>query len=526
MVKKHLRGYRILLAGLFVAAAGGLADGVYAKQRNANIVVVAVAGDPGHLNPAISTAGPLHTVADSLYNGLVALDAEGTPQPDLAKSWDIAEDGLSATFKLYPAKWHDGQPVTSADVKFSFEELLFKLHARTRAGLAPAVAAIETPDPETVVFRFKQPQPSLLRQIDVTEAPILPRHVYAGGDPLKNAANLKPVGSGAFRFESYRKDESITLVRNDDYFKAGLPQVDRLVFRVIPDMNTQILALNNDEVDYIGRVSPADIARVSQSDITTYNTTAGPGGANCIMTLSFNLQRAPLSDLRVRKAFAHAIDRRKMLEQVVFNQGRVADAPISTGIGWAHLAGALKAYAFDAAIANRLLDEAGLKRDANGIRASFEILHFPQFSRYSELMRQSLAAVGIALQVRTVDPAALAATVFTRREFDLALISYCNGTDPVIGVRRMYHSVAIGNVPFSNAAAYSNSKVDALFDKAGSAGSQAERGGFYRQAQEIIAKDLPYWWLVETDFTAAYRKSFQGFRPWSGQFAEQARKQP
>jgi len=311
------------------------------------------------------------------------------------------------------------------------------------------------------------------------------------------------------------------LVRNDNYFKPGLPKLERLVFRVIPEANTQVAALANREVDYLGRVAPSDVARLKDK-ATLVDTTSGPGGANCVMTLAFNLQRPTLAALPVRQAFAHALNRRQMLELVQFGQGRVAEAPIHSAIGWATLPGALQAYDLDPARANALLDQAGLPRSASGERATLDLLMFPAFARYAELMRQQLAAVGIALRLKPLDPAAFATSVFTQRDFDLALISYCTGVDPEIGVRRMYHSTAIGNVPFSNAAAYRNDEVDRLFDRAGSSTDTAARGEAYREMERIVARDLPYWWLVETDFTSAWRGDFADFAPWSGQFAERA----
>jgi peptide/nickel transport system substrate-binding protein len=493
-----------------------------AQAGDNRTVVVAVSSDPGHLNPAISTASPVHAVADSIFNGLVSLDRDGAVRPDLAIGWSVAEDGREVRFTLASGvTWHDGKPFTAQDVKFTFEEVLFRYHARARAGLAPAVESIEAPDATTVIFRLKRPHPALLRQLDVTEAPILPRHLYAGTDPNRNEANARPVGTGAFRFDSYRRDEGVVLVRNPSYFKPGLPNLDRLVFRVIPETATQIAALANGEVDYLGRVAPADVARL-RGKATLVETTAGPGGANCIMTLAFNLQRPALAALPVRQAFAHALDRRQMLDLVQFGQGRVAPAPIHSAIGWATLPGALKEYELDATRANRLLDQAQLPRNAGGERATFDLLMFPAFARYAELMRQQLAPVGISLRLKPLDPAAFATAVFTQRDFDLALISYCNGVDPEIGVRRMYHSSAIGNVPFSNAAAYRNLDVDKLFDEAGASIDTASRGEAYRAMQRIVAHDLPYWWLVETDFTSAWRGAFVDFAPWSGQFAERA----
>ncbi len=228
-----------------------------AAQPSGGTAVIAVAVDPGHLNPAISTAGPLHAVAGSLFNGLVALDEAGNPEQDLAVSWAVAADGLSVTFNLRPGvRWHDGQAFTARDVKVSFEQLLLRFHARARAGLAPAVAGIDAPDPLTVVFRLHRPHPALLRQLDVTEAPILPAHLFAGTDPTSNPANARPIGTGPFRFESHRHDDQVVLTRNPDYFRPGLPRLDRLVFRIIPEANTQVNALLAGEVDMLAGLGP------------------------------------------------------------------------------------------------------------------------------------------------------------------------------------------------------------------------------------------------------------------------------
>lgn len=508
------------------AAAAGLLLLVVAgarAQSPANTLVVAVQADPGHLNPAISTASPVHAVADSLFNGLVALDADTNPLPDLAQSWDISEDGLRYRFHLAPgARWHDGKPVTAADVKFSFEEVLLKKHARTRASLASVLETVEAIDEKTVLFGLKRPYPALLRQLDATEAPILPKHVYGEGEIERNPANLNPVGSGAYRFESYAKDNSVVLVRNAGYFKPGLPNFDRVVFRVIPEPTTQVQALLRGEVDFIGRLPPSEIKRVEESGAATLmDVKGGPGGSNCIMTIGVNLERPALQKLEVRQALAAAIDRRAFVSQILFNRGRAAEAPISSGIPWAHARGTFAA-AYDPARSAALLDAAGMKAGANGERLLLDIVQFAAFGRYADLLRQQFAAVGVQLKPRLLDPAAMSDAVFTRRDFDLTLVSYCNGNDPEIGVRRMYVSSNIGNIPFSNAAAYRNSEVDALFGVAGNSVDRQRRADAYRQIQQIVARDLPYIWLVETDFTSAWRKDLTGFTPWSGQFAEKA----
>lgn len=512
---------RGLIAFLFACLA---APGWSQTPIRGGVAVIGVSADPGQLNPGISTGSEVHLVADSLYNGLVDLDRESRPVPDLAVRWAVSEGGTVYSFDLAPnVRWHDGMPFTSADVKFTFEEVLFKHHARTRAGIGAIVASIDTPSPTRVVFRLRKPYGALLQLLNVSEAPILPKHLYEGSDPLKSPVNLKPVGTGAFKFDSYRTDQQVVMVRNDQYFKPGLPYLDRLVFRVIPDSSAQALALLSGEVDYVSLIAAQDVKRLGASaSLTTDQTSFGMGGSNCITTLGFNLERKPMSDLRVRQAIVAAIDRGQILRDVQFGLGKVATAPISSGLGWATAAGTLDRYTFDPKRANELLDAAGLPAGADGVRFSIDLLHFPTFSRVGEVIRLNLGKVGIKIVQKPLDRAAFVEAVFGQRAFDTNIISYCNGADPDSGVRRMYASTSIGKVPFSNGAAYRNPEVDRLFASAAETDDYAERARQYAQVQQIVARDLPYWWLVETVANSAWQSKFLGFQPWSGEVAERA----
>jgi peptide/nickel transport system substrate-binding protein len=499
-------------------------------------LVVAISADPGHLNPAITTSGATHTAAELVYNGLLGRDERGDPIPDLAESWTIEQAGAVYRFRLRDGvTWHDGARFTAADVKFTFEEVLLKFHARTKASIGGALAGIDAPDDRTVVFRFRQPYAPLLQQLDATEAPIVARHVYQGSDPQTNPANASPVGTGPFRFVAYRKGAEIRLARNAAYFKRGLPYLDELVMRVIPDAGTQVLALESGEVDFLWGVPGPHQSRLrADGRVRMAQTSYHPGGSNCIMTVSFNLDRPILKDVRVRRAIALALDREAFLAQVLFNEGKVAAAPISSEIPWAHARG-LALPPFDRTEAERLLDAAGWKKErdavrvargvagvADGTRLAIDFVHFPTFAKYGELVRQHLGAVGIDVTQRPLEPAVFAPAVFKDRAFDTNVISYCNGPDPEIGVRRMYHSSQIGPAPFTNAAAYRNERVDALFDRAGQTVERERRGQLYRQIQEIVAQELPYVWLVETPTTRAWSARCSGFKAWTGLFAEEA----
>ena len=531
---------RLMARTVFVLMAVWSLGTAPARAQDAPVrggtVVAAIVSDPGHLNPAITTSGATHAASELLYNGLLGRDERGEPVPELAESWQIEQGGTVYRFRLRDGvRWHDGTPFTAADVKFTFEEVLVKYHARTRASMGAVLAGIEAPDDRTVVFRFKQPYAPLLYQLDATEAPIVARHVYQGTDPQTNPANSNPIGTGPFKLVSYTKGTEIRLVRNPTYFKAGLPHLDGLVMRIIPDLAVQVLALENGEVDFLWELPGPQQARLKGDPrFRTARTGYHPGGSNCIMTMSFNLERPILKELRVRQAVAHALDRQAFLTQILFGDGKVAAAPISSEIPWAHAAG-LALPRPDRAEAEKLLDGAGWKKEgegprtargvpgvADGTRLSIEFLHFPTFTKYGELVRQQLGAVGIGVVLKPLEPAVFAPTVFKDRNFDSNVISYCNGPDPEIGVRRMYHSSQIGPAPFTNAAAYRNARVDTLFDEASRTVERDKRTRLYRQIQELVVQELPYFWLVETVSTRAWAARCAGFKAWTGHFAEEA----
>lgn len=486
-------------------------------------LVIAASADPGQFNPAITTAGGTHFVADSLYNGLIFLDQQLTPKPDLADSWDISPDGKTYTFHLHPGvKWHDGQPFSSADVKFSFEEVLLKYHARTKSGLEGVLDGIDTPDANTVVMRFKQPYGPLLQRLDVVEAPIVAKHIYEGQDPTKADANLKPMGTGPYKLAEYVKGDKVRLVRNEDYFKPGLPYLDEIDFRIIPQSSTAVLALEQGEVDYVQGVPGPDLPRVQQNpNIMLAQSGAGSGGSFCADTMFFNLSRPPLDKPEVRQAFYYGLDRAQILHEVYFDQGRVAKSAISADIGWATNPN-VPQYPHDEAKANQLLDQAGLARGTDGMRFQSTFVHATSYAKYGELMKQQLAKAGIDINLLPLEVNAANEQNYIKKDFDLGFASYCNGPDPEIGVRRMYVSTNIGPILFSNGAGYRNDRVDQLFNLAAAAVDRADRAKAYGEMQDIVAKDLPYLPIVETLGYRAWRSPVHDLYYWSGELADAA----
>lgn len=305
--------------------------------------------------------------------------------------------------------------------------------------------------------------------------------------------------------------------------------------RVIPEKGNQVVALEADEVDFLLGTPGPDLSRLESAGVYEFLTTAvNPGSSNCIMTVSFNLERPMFRDVRLGRALGNALDREQFVERVLFGQGRVAQAPISSGIPFAHAADLEGMPEFDRAAAEELLEQAGWQRSDGGTRKAqgvdgvpdgtplaFGFPHLPTFSAYAQLLRAQLAEVGAEVNLEPLEPPVFADTVFKTRDFDTNIISYCNGADPEIGVERMYTTSNIGPVPFPNSSAYSNLKVDQLFETARTTVDPAARTATYRELQKQVVQDLPYIWLVETEANRAFTDRCEGFSP-SGHFAETA----
>ena len=491
---------------------------------------VAVAGqDPGHLNPAVDTNGGLHTAAEPMYNGLLGFDENSNPYPDLAERWVISEEGRRYEFKLRPGVvWHDGAAFSSADVRFTFKEALLKYHARTRASMSSAFIDIDTPDALTVVFRFNRPYAPLLQQLNVTEAPIIPLHRYRGTDPRDNtAANRSPVGTGAFRLASYNVN-GVTLSRNPRYFRPSLPCFDGMAQRFVGDAQNGILALQRGDLHWAWTVPGASLAPLrGDRGVALPRARRGPGGGNCLMTVGFNLwQRgakqdqirsggAPphpiLANPEVRKAIAQAVNRQQFLDAIEFRQGRVPAAPIHSAIGFAHVPQPIPA--FNLAQANQRLDAAGFPRREGGMRFSIDFWGLSGGTQrtYGELLRAQLREVGVDVVVNERPLSGFAAQVFANRQFDTAIVSYCHGDDPQIGVRRQYHSAEISTASFTNLAGYLNPDMNVRWDQAGQQVDPGAARGAYAGIQALAVQDQPYLWLVETDFSRAHRANCAGF---------------
>jgi peptide/nickel transport system substrate-binding protein len=511
-------GRRSILAGL---GAAGLATTMpvrparaqpAAQPRRGGTLVVAADGEPRNLNPAIVASNGVFFVASKVIEPLAEMAYGGDGlEPRLATSWSGAPDGRSVTFALRRGvTWHDGRPFTSADVAFSALEVWRKLQNLGRVVFAD-LEAVETPDDATAIFRFAAPTPfQLIRNALPALTTVLPRHLYAGTDIATNPANARLVGTGPFRFAEYRPGEYYRLERNPAYREAGRPHLDGIVYRVMPDRAAIAAALeaNQIQLSAFSAVPLSDLARIA----AVPGIAVVPGGYEGItyqLTVEINHRRRELADVRVRRAIAHAIDRRFVVETIFLGYAKPSNGPIPAFDTRFHEAG-LDMPGFDPARANALLDEAGYPRGAGGVRFRLRLLPAPWFEQTRQMgdyLRQALRAVGIDAQVVANDSAAHTRAVYTTHDFDLAIGSPVYRNDPAISTTILYQGGLPAGVPFSNQYGYADPAMDEIVAKAARSVDEPERVALYRAFQRRAAADLPLIHVAEFSFVTVARRS-------------------
>ncbi|PNU05556.1 hypothetical protein A8V01_16295 [Novosphingobium guangzhouense] len=517
--------------GLLVGAASlglvSLLEGCGGRPGgNGNRLVIGLETEPTALTTAITSAGAVQFVSSKIFDGLVGYTANLTPVPRLAMGWETAPDNLSLTLRLRPdVKWHDGRPFTSADVSYSLLEVWKKFHSRGRSTFANVIA-VDTPDAHTAILRLSRPAPYILSALASNESQVIPRHVYQGQDVLGNPANNAPIGTGPFRFVEWQRGQYIVLDRNPDYWDAGKPHLDGIIFRLIGDSASQAAALETGELQFCTGVASGDVDRVVRS-AGIRDQTRDYALQTASLGLEFNLDLPKLRDVRLRRAIAHAIDGEFVLRNVLYGRGEIATGPLPSNLGRFYTDDVPR-YPFDPGKAEALLDEAGLHRGPGGVRLAFILDAQPtgdQSTRLAQYIRAALEPIGIKVQLRSQDFAAYVKRAYTDRDFEVLLGGGQMGPDPVIGTQRFYWSKGIAKgVAFSNASHYSSAEADRLLETAATESDEAERRALYAQFQRVVQADLPriplisyYQVLLARDQLSALSNSAEGIY---GNFAD------
>jgi len=259
-----LRWIAVALSGLLVLA---IAETSASAQKPGGTLVQITQPEPPNLAPYISTSAPIGQVTAKVYEGLLEYGFDLKPKPSLAESWEVAPDGKTVTFKLRKdVNFHDGKPFTSADVQFTIMEVLKKVHPRGISTFRD-VTAVETPDDYTAIFKLNNAAPYMLAALSGYESPMLPKHIFSQGDIKTHPNANSPIGTGPFKFVEWRRGELVRLDKNPNYWRKGLPYLDRVVVRFINDETTRTAALEKGEAHVAGFVLQDAAAYLAQNRV-------------------------------------------------------------------------------------------------------------------------------------------------------------------------------------------------------------------------------------------------------------------
>ncbi len=449
-------------------------------HSDANTLRFIIESSPNNLDLRQGTDAQSERVGAAIYDALVRKDEHFNLQPWLATSWE-RPDALTWIFHLRDGvRFHDGKPMTADDVAWSMRSMIDGTLITAKGGSFAAVDNIEVRDPLTVVVHMKHADNSLLFNLSDGLFGVVERG--AGKDE-----GLHPIGTGPFRFVSQVQDKEVVVERNPDYW-AGAPKIPRVRFVVSPDTITSALELKKGSGDVLSNVLTLDMVHALR-DQPNLRTETGPGSA--VVYANFNVTDPALRDKRVRQAIACAIDKPALIRALWRGEAVPADTLLPLGHWAAASENELPQYPHDIARAIRLLDQAGLKPDAKGIRLRFTLkTSTDETTRLeAQVMQEELRAVGIDLTIRSAEFGTFYSDI-THGAFQMYILRWIGSNeDPDI----FRYAYATQSFPpkGGNRGRYSNARVDALLQAASAETDQDARRKEYVEVQQILADELP-----------------------------------
>ena len=418
--------WRLILCRAFTALLSMAASlALAAPPLPGQIVRVALQLEPPILDPTAGAAAPINEVVyGNVFEGLVSLGLDGEAQPRLASSWQIAADGLSYRFELRPGvRFHDGTPFDATVAKFALDRARAADSVNPQRAALAAITSVDVLSPLQLRLVLKRPAGSLLQALGGGAMVMV-----APGSAAGNSSH--PVGTGPFRFAAWRRGEAVELVRNTAYWRTPAT-IERVRFQFIADPSAAYAALMAGDVDVFPNFpAPENLAQFKADPRFVLNIGSSEGET----LLAINHQRAPLNQLAVRRAIAHALDRRAIIDGAMFGYGIPIGSHFPPGnAAYVDLTGN---SAFDPQRARALLAEAGL---APGFELKLKLPPTPYARRSGEIIAAQLAQVGIRVQLQNLEWAQWIDQVFTRHDFDLSVIVHAEPQDYDIYGRDDYY---------------------------------------------------------------------------------------
>jgi peptide/nickel transport system substrate-binding protein len=471
-------------------------------------LVFASSIEPGSMDPRLQNDTAAFRINELVFNGLTTIDQNLEPQPDLAEKIDNPDPKTYVFTLRKGVKFHDGSELTADDVKATYDTMLDPDFKSPRRALYDAIDRIDVVDKYTVKFSLKYPFSALLVFLDHG---IVPKALAE--NPNSNLAS-NPVGTGPFKFNQWIKQDRIELEGFKDYFK-GAPNLDKFTFRIIPDLNAEVVGVETGEIQLLGNVAPPnarDTKRLQDSPkagVKVLSTTA-PG----YTYINLNLAKPVLADKSVRQALAYLTDRETIIKTIYAGISKPGCSPLSPGT-WVWDA-SIQCITYDPAKAKQLLDSAGWTvgpdgktRQKNGQPLKVSLRTHTaddQRAQVAEYLQNAWRDAGIDVEVQPAVQFAALQDLLVKGDYDAIIVGWVSLSDPDRAMYRSFQSASP-----SNWGHYSNPEVDNLLEQARQVSDRPERKKLYLQAANMVVSDSPYIFFEDQAYVNLVRDNVQGY---------------
>ena len=493
------------------------------EKKFGGILKVGMTADPDTLNPLVSNTTPGNWINSIIYPHLMTMNENGEKVPYIAESIETSEDGLEITIKLQEGlKWTDGEPLTSADVKFT-GEILKEHQLQWTADIYNTVESVETPDDLTIIYKLKEPYVGFAGTIGYWVR-IVPKHIWEKVEDPKNFANAEPVGAGPFKLVEWKKGQYVELEAVDEWFAAeeGKPYLDQVIFRIFPDINTMTLALQAGEIDVTAQDIPVTAAeQLKATGNFEVLQTPSLGYGYYSFNMNEDQEASPTQDVNFRLAMATATDRDTIINIGLEGMGQHMETAVSPLFkDWVNPD--VKAPSYDIEKAKELLASAGYGNpDADGIisapeefggqKVELDLMYDGANSyhqKIAKVLEQNASEIGVKLVLTPVEYNTLSQKIFTERDFDIHIGKWGALEEPSDNMYSLFHSEASLNFMGLN-----DTALDEILHKAKHAASTDISKEHVFEFQEWFVKEYPVVPLYVQTFNLAYnKKKFGGFK--------------
>lgn len=519
------------------------APGAAGTPKMGGTLKMAIYQEPGNLNPFLNTQTVGSVVRNTIFNGLVRANEKGEYVPDLAaevpttQNGGVSADGKTVTFKLRKdVKWHDGKPFTAADVKFTFDVIMDAANPVTSRSGYRDIETFTVKDDATIELKFK----NFYAPFVTLFGAILPAHPFGGTTAIeKSDFNRKPIGTGPFKFVEWVSGDHITVAKNPDFYVKGKPYLDQVIFRVTPSREVGIAQLKTGEVDVVWNLIEAQIPEFDGNAEVDVWAKPGLGVERLVLNFSSpagdkagdpSTKHPVLSDPKIREAIDIGINKKVIVDKLLYGKTTVGSSPLSSG--WAAPKIAPSEFAPDKA--KKLLDDAGWKAGADGIRVKDGVKASLTYQTTSgdklrelaqQVIQEQLKDIGIALEIKNIPSASLLGTwgdnaPRAKGTFDINMWTTSPGIDPHAHLYIYYHSSQIpteaNKGEGQNYSRLKDADVDKALEEAGSVPDQEKRKAAYERAIKAITASRAHIFLYNRLDVDGARKYVQGrtHNPW------------